>query len=445
MNQKSSSHNKRSNTSADLKQVKEHYEDYPYPYRDPEEEKTRMLTIFGESLDELNHWLYRGAENFNNKFRVLIAGGGTGDSLIYIAEQLKDKNAELVYLDFSQASMAIAKARAEIRGLSNITWILDSILNIPNLNLGKFDFINCSGVLHHLSSPSQGLSNLKSVLKDTGGMNLMIYAKYGRTGVYQVQELMKMVNSGVDNRVQEIMNGKVVINALPSTNWYVRGQDLLADHIHFGDIGLYDMFLHKQDRAYSIPEMHEFVKDAGLHFVNYSYASDRVALKVENYIKDFSLLQRIKKMDMVTQHAISELIIGSIIKHTFYVSNAKDTSAAFSDLDNVPYFFGIIGCPEKLCELFDSSVGANGKHFNTVLNTAFISNHYISVPVSQYTKPILKELIGENKSLKEMFDNIRSEVKSNVSDASLIQECKILLMPFIEAGVLLLKNKSCIV
>jgi SAM-dependent methyltransferase len=99
--------------TGDLAVVQEHYQDYPYPYGDTEDETKRLLVISGEFLGELNHYLYKGKEDFNSGFRVLIAGGGTGDSTIYMAEQLKDKNAEVVYLDFSKPSMEIAQKRAE--------------------------------------------------------------------------------------------------------------------------------------------------------------------------------------------------------------------------------------------------------------------------------------------------------------------------------------------
>ena len=82
---------KNTTISKDLAEVQEHYQDYPYPFRDPNQEK----------------------ENFNNNFRCLIAGSGTGDSTIYLAEQLKDKNAEIIYLDFSKPSMEVAQKRAE--------------------------------------------------------------------------------------------------------------------------------------------------------------------------------------------------------------------------------------------------------------------------------------------------------------------------------------------
>jgi ubiquinone/menaquinone biosynthesis C-methylase UbiE len=426
----------------DLINVKEHYQDYPYPYRDPEDEKKRLLSIAGEYLGELNHWLYKGKESFDKGFRVLIAGGGTGDSSTFLGEQLKDTNCEIVYLDFSKASLEIAKQRAETRGIKNIKWIHDSILNIPNLKLGKFDYINCSGVLHHLQFPPEGLKVLKDSLTDHGGMGIMIYAKYGRTGVYHVQEIMRMVNEGVTNRVEEIMNGKTIINALPATNWFMRAQELLGDHVHFGDIGLYDMFLHKQDRAYSIPEMYEFIETAGLNFVEFFDVQERLALRIENYIKDFSLLQKIKKMDVCKQQAIAELITGTVIKHSMFVSNQKDPIAKLDDLNNIPYFYTISGVPKQICDLIDSNSILVGGTLNLTLNNVLLKNVNISLPISNYTKHIFKSMIGESKSLQEIFDSVRQSLQQDILDEILVNEVKKVFEPFLITGVMLLRDKS---
>ena len=234
-------------------------------------------------------------------------------------------------------------------------------------------------MLHHLQFLLEGLLILKDCLVADGGMGLMVYAKYGRTGIYHIQEMMKMVNAGVKNRVHEIMNCKAVISTLPATNWYMRGKELFGDYIHYGDNRLYDMFLHKQDRAYSIPELYKFVREADLHFVEFSDALERLRLKVEHYVKDFSLLQKIKQMDIITQQAICELFIGSIIKHSFYVSNKKDTVATVDDLNNVPYFYTITGMPEKLCEIITVNHLEAGQRLDLKLNTAYLKDINISV------------------------------------------------------------------
>ncbi|WP_341793917.1 MULTISPECIES: class I SAM-dependent methyltransferase [unclassified Rickettsia] len=427
--------------SKDLAEVKDHYQDYPYPYRNPEEERTRLLSIVGESLGELNHSLYKGKENFNNGFRCLIAGGGTGDSTIYLAEQLKDKKVEIIYLDFSKPSMEVAQKRAEVRGLTNIKWINDSILNIPNLKLGKFDYINCTGVLHHLQNPPEGLKNLKDSLTPKGGMGLMVYAKYGRTGVYHIQEIMKMVNSEAQSRVEEVMNGKIIIDNLPATNWHKRGWELFSDYQNFGDVGLYDMFLHKQDRAYSIPELYEFVQDAGLNFVDYLDPVEKLLLRPENYIKDFSLLQKIKKMNKVTQQAISEIITGNIIKHSFYVSNQKDSVATIDDLDNVPYFHNIANFAKQVFDYIEANPTLVNNGVNFTVNNGILKNVNISVPVFAYTKYIFK-YIAEEKSLGEIFDAIREELKQEITNEALLNEVRSIFTPLFEASILLLKSKK---
>ena len=89
--------------------------------------------------------------------------------------------------------MAIARARAEARGLDNIVWRLRSLLDLPGSGLGPFDYIDCCGVLHHLPDPAAGLRALLSVLAPGGGMGLMVYAPHGRTGVYMLQDALRLL------------------------------------------------------------------------------------------------------------------------------------------------------------------------------------------------------------------------------------------------------------
>lgn len=65
----------------------------------------------------INHYCFAGQQDFRNGWRVLVAGGGT--ATIYLAEQLRATDAEIVHLDLSAASIAIARRRAEIRRLQH--------------------------------------------------------------------------------------------------------------------------------------------------------------------------------------------------------------------------------------------------------------------------------------------------------------------------------------
>ena len=256
-----------------LPEVRNQYEALPYPERNPEDERGRLLQTIEDRLELINHYCFNGMHDFTSRFRCLVAGAGTGDAVIHLAEQLKHTANEIVYLDMSTASMEVAKERARIRGLGNITWINDSILNIPEMNLGTFDYINCSGVLHHLEDRTEGLQTLASVLDEEGAMSIMVYGRHARSPVYQMQELMRLVNDGIDDVQQKVDNTKKVLDCLPDTNMYMRLDSMLNASTSdmkvriYGDAEVYDLFLHSQDNPFSIPEIYQWLDSCNLNLL----------------------------------------------------------------------------------------------------------------------------------------------------------------------------------
>lgn len=317
--------------------VRRHYEGFPYPERDPADEHKRLCKPVLAGLEVMNHYCFKGKRDFRKGFRALVAGGGTGDSTIWLAEQLRDTDATIIDVDITEASMAISKARAEIRHLENIRWIHGSLLDIPEMDLGTFDYINCNGVLHHLGDPPAGLAALRAVLAADGCMGIMVYGQYGRTGVYQMQELMRLVNNETDDQQQEVDNTRAVLKDLPESNWFKRGESLFGDHLEPSGAGLYDLLLHSQDRAYSVGQLYEFFDAAGLNIVKFITES-RVHYKPEYFLRNKVLLDRIAAMPLREQQAIGELISGEIIKHSCFVSPLEDTVADIDDPANIPLF-----------------------------------------------------------------------------------------------------------
>ena len=160
------------------------------------------------------------------------------------------------YLKKVETNMNIAKQRAVKRRLTNINWLHTSLLSLDE-NIGKFDYISCTGVLHHLDDPLLGLKTLKNLLNDAGAMGLMLYGEYGRTGVYQMQQLMKMINVNENQLADKVINTKKILANLPETNWFTHNEKFLVDHINGEDNGLVDLLLHEQDRAYSILDVYQ--------------------------------------------------------------------------------------------------------------------------------------------------------------------------------------------
>ena len=92
----------------------------------------------------------------------------------------------------------MAEARAAARQLKNIRFFTGSLLDAADL--GVFDYIDCCGVLHHLPEPVEGFRALRAALAPEGGLGFMVYAPYGRSGVYPLQEAFGALHEGLSPR-----------------------------------------------------------------------------------------------------------------------------------------------------------------------------------------------------------------------------------------------------
>lgn len=424
-----------------LPKVRNQYEDLPYPERNPADERVRLNGVTVDCLDRINHYCHAGMKDFSKGSRILVAGGGTGDSTIFFAEQLRCSDSEIVYLDFSKASMAVAKERAEIRGLKNIRWINGSILDIRDMNLGRFDHISCTGVLHHLEDPEQGLGALKSVLESEGAMSLMLYAKYGRTAIYHIQELMKIINQNQSNAEECIANCRTTLDLLPPDHWF----NLAGLNKNISDVELYDLYLHSQDRCYDVPGLYEFTESAGLEIVHLfdDYGVRGNALyEPEEYIRDRELLGTVKNLEKKHQQAVSELVNGRIKLHSFYVSGKCIKKPDYTMQDFIPSLPLTIlsGSYVALYNLVDSSDG------NVSINLSSNDSGNIKIKFRK-TGNIAKffKYLDGRCTLGEILSRILSSgnhVNDRKGYENLIDEFSGLFLALANHNLLLLRHRS---
>ena len=317
------------------------YEALPYPTRDPADEASRLIGTWLDDLDLLNHHCFRGERVFDARFRVLVAGGGTGDGTIFIAEQLRERGvvgARIVHLDLSAAAIEIARARAKQRGLEGIEFMQGNLLDLPAMNLGEFDFINCVGVLHHLPDPEVGLDVLLSSLASDGAMAVLLYGKIGRIGIYQAQEILRRLPFAANND-RRIEQARRLLAALPRTNWLARSAELHPDLHQGGDAALFDLLLHSQDRAYDVDEIYRwFADDCGLHIYLSDVHRGRLPYLPSTWLHDLPELTSLQLRSQREQEALAELIGGDLVLHAFFATRSGNTHATYGDLDFVPFF-----------------------------------------------------------------------------------------------------------
>ncbi|MDP9195599.1 MAG: class I SAM-dependent methyltransferase [Pseudomonadota bacterium] len=305
--------------------LKDQYEDLPYPERDPQDEKKRLITGSPGDLDEIIHYIFAGHWPRGKPLRILIAGGGTGDGLIMLAQQADDAgiDARITYVDLSSTSRRIAEERARIRGLTSITFLTGSFLDLKEIE-GPFDYIDSCGVLHHLPDPAAALGILRKKLAPGGGMGLMVYGAYGRTGLYSLQKTLRTLTAGL-SRQDSVALARRVVESLPATNWF-RRNPFLGDHLR-SDAGLYDLLLHSRDRAFTVPEFLDLVRSAGLAVSSFI---EPARYDPATWVRDLNL----QALSPEERAAVAETLSGNMAKHIAYLVPQERAGTAAATLDN---------------------------------------------------------------------------------------------------------------
>ena len=311
--------------------VRDQYEAYPYPARDPGDEKRRLIGGSPSHRLEIDHFLFAGGREAGRPLRALVAGGGTGDGAIMLAQQLADAGdgGSVDYIDLSEASSAIAQARAEMRGLTNIRFRRLSLLELPSSGLGQFDYIDCCGVLHHLDDPAAGLAALVAVLAPGGGLGLMLYGALGRTGVYPLQDVLRSLGAGLE-LAERVGLARRLLADLPATNWFVRNGEF-RDHLDGGDAGLVDLLLHPRDRAYGVGEIVSLLDGAGLVLASFSEPARYDPL---SYVADPEVRRRLAGLTGVARWAAAENLAGNIRTHVFYALRRDESAGRVASPDD---------------------------------------------------------------------------------------------------------------
>jgi SAM-dependent methyltransferase len=285
--------------------VREFYERLPYPR--PIDSLERYQRLWQDAqrrrADFHLHW---PAASYREDRSILVAGCGTSQAAKHA---MRWPEARVTGIDFSATSVRCTEALKRKYKLNNL-----ELRQLPVERAGElgtsFDQVVCTGVLHHLADPDAGLAALRDVLKPDGAMHLMVYAPYGRTGIYMLQEFCRRVGiRATDEGIRDLI---AALGALPPGHPL---QTLLREAPDFQhEAALADALLHPQDRAYSVPELFGFIGANGLTFGRWiRQAPYSVRCGVMANIPQAS---RMAQLPLAEQYAAVELFRGTMIRHS---------------------------------------------------------------------------------------------------------------------------------
>lgn len=307
---------------SDLDPIEEFYGAHPYP------PPVTELPTGGSAADgrarAFAHHLIWPARPPGDIASTLIAGCGTSQAARHAA---RNPATRVVGIDVSATSIDHTRQLAERHGLTNLEARQMPIEAVDELG-ERFDHVVCTGVLHHLADPELGLRHLAAVLAPGGAITLMVYAPYGRAGVYLMQEYCRRL--GVNPSEDEISDLVEVLSEMPDGHPLRR---LLRESPDFqDDDALADALLNPRDRSYSVPALLELLESAGLRFGRW--------VRQAPYLPDCGAMSetphaaRIADLAVVDQFAAMELFRGTMVRHTAVAFRADEPGAGRLDFSD---------------------------------------------------------------------------------------------------------------
>ena len=288
--------------------VRSFYDRYPYPRPIDSLDKYQRLWQ-NDQRRRADYHLFWPAQPYKEDHSILIAGCGTSQAAKHA---LRWPAARVTGIDFSATSVSSTEQLKRQYNLKNLQIHKLPIERVDDLGM-SFDQIVCTGVLHHLADPDGGLKALRGVLKPDGAMHLMLYAPYGRTGVYMLQDFCGRTGiQATDEGIRELI---CALDALPPGHPL---ENLLREAPDFRHkAALADALLHPQDRAYSVPQLFEFLERGGLtlgRWIKQAPYSSHCGV-----IANLPLASRIARLSIAEQYAAVELFRGTMVRHSLVV------------------------------------------------------------------------------------------------------------------------------
>jgi hypothetical protein len=144
----------------------------------------------------------------------------------------------------------------------------------------------------------------------------MVYAPYGRAGVYMIQEYCRRLGIGHSDR--EIRDLAQTLTALPQRHPLAR---LLGESPDFQrKDALADALLNPQDRAYTVPQLFDLIERCGLAFGR--WVRQAPYLPQCGNLSQTPHAARLTSLPLKEQYAAAELFRGAMLRHSLIAFRA---------------------------------------------------------------------------------------------------------------------------
>lgn len=192
--------------------------------------------------------------------RVWVAGCGTNQAVI---TALMFPDARVVGSDVSAGSLEVAERNARQLGIANLELREESIHAAPYAD--EFDYVVCTGVIHHTADPAGALARLAAALRPAGVMQLMVYNRYHRTIETAFQKAVRtLLGRGGYAFEEELALARRLVHHYAGPGPM---GELLAEYREAPDARLADALIQPVEHSYTVESLDRMARGAGLELL----------------------------------------------------------------------------------------------------------------------------------------------------------------------------------
>jgi SAM-dependent methyltransferase len=189
---------------------------------------------------------------------IWVAGCGTNQA---IHTALRFRNTRVVGSDVSSKSLAICAQNAKAIGLTNLELKEESINDVPYQN--RFDYVACTGVIHHNADPQSTLEKLVASLKPGGILELMVYNRFHRLITSSFQKAIRIFTEGKGavNFEAEFSLAQKIVSSLAVKDSLERA---FIQYMDFSESDFADLLIQPVEHSYTVESLEMLANSCNL-------------------------------------------------------------------------------------------------------------------------------------------------------------------------------------
>lgn len=255
--------------------------------------------------------------------KIWIAGCGRNQALI---TALKFPQAEVLGSDLSEESLADCRRNAESLKVKNLELRRESLNEVQYLE--QFDYVLCTGVVHHNADPSVPMQALVKAMKPEGILEAMVYNTYHRFHTAAFQEAVRRL---VGNRASPNLElefpvaqklAKSFTAACQMNSFLGEYREPDCRHAYFCDA-----LLQPVEHSYSVASLAELIAGAGLEFLTFAidqFSQMRGAINWNLDLADPELRERYFSLPDAERWLIANLMLQEASPMLWFYFQRKD-------------------------------------------------------------------------------------------------------------------------